>query len=324
MPPSFGEGMFMKHISIYTVLFSALMLAGCGGKRERPTNIAESLPNRMVPLDASAEDYADARLTPNQPGCQGGLATTAEGQLQLCCTSVTLPADISWLTLDEVKNCESGFSVASSTCTVETTEGEKEGALWKCDPRPVEANSTPIPDAPGDADDQALFDALVTPVAFTSGESTLRKIHATGTYLGGLPKELYVEVQKEVVGSTYPACNFFLITALCKSGYCEREKPFYLAAQFDDYFFREGWRLVKLEELKKLFKERQVFDSVLQKDNPVAGRPGHVVVPIGLDANGDVVIAQGNLGTVTNEIKRVSDSYVTGWQGGFNIFVKDQ
>jgi len=305
----------MKRICIY-LAFSGL-LAACGG-RDSPSNPAESLPNRDVPVDDSAENYSEgARLEAGRAGCQGSLGVDAQGRLQACCTPETGETDVKGLAIPGRENCREDFVKLSAACTVSTDQGEKEGELWACDTAETASRDEPAPE-------------IVDPVwlntdpsiVHTSGESNARRLHPTGLLLGKLPKDAYLDVQQRVVGSRYPACNFFLITALCESGYCERSKPFYVAAEFDSYFFKEGWRLVKLEELKKLFKDRVAFDSAVQKDNPVAGRPGHVMVPLGLDAAGDVVVAQGNLGTVTNEIKRVSDAYLTSWQGGFNIFVK--
>lgn len=146
---------------------------------------------------------------------------------------------------------------------------------------------------------------------------------AKGTLLGLMTSKNYLKLQDKWVGSVYPACNFFLITALCEAGYCKTSKPFYRAAEFDLYLMATGFKTVTLTELKALFVNKVKFDAVLQKDNPVEGRPGHVMVATGYDATKDrITIAQGRLGEATHELKTVTDSFIESWQGGFTIFVR--
>lgn len=141
--------------------------------------------------------------------------------------------------------------------------------------------------------------------------------------LGVLDSTTYIKIQKKWVGSTMPACNFFLITSLCEAGYCKKSKPFYKAADFDLYLLGAGFEKITLTEAKELLKTTQKFDLVFQKKSPNPGRSGHVMVGIGYDAaTNKIRVAQGNYGVTTNEIKLVSDSFITKWQGGFNIFVR--
>lgn len=292
------------------------VLAACGSNDSVP-NPAESLPNRDVPLEDSAQNYTGTPLRADRAGCQTGLGVDSQGRLHVCCTAPTTAEDLADLPISGRERCREEFARVSAACTVSTDQGEKPGDLWACETAEsagTDPSVTADPMIQEDGDEHSLV--------HVSGASEERKLHATGLLLGKLPQTVYLDLQQKVVGSKYPACNFFLITALCESGYCKTSKPFYIAAEFDTYFFKNGWRLVTLAELKKLFREKAVFDSAFQKDNPVAGRPGHVMVPLGLNADGQVVIAQGNLGTATNEIKVASDTYLTQWQGGFNVFVK--
>ncbi|MBC7691781.1 MAG: hypothetical protein H7222_08420 [Methylotenera sp.] len=163
--------------------------------------------------------------------------------------------------------------------------------------------------------------AASAPPTRTSEDSF--RLSNTGMLLGLTEQNAYLEIQNRWVGSTIPACNFFLITALCEAGYCETEKPFYLAAEFDLYFIQQGWKQVSLSGLKRLFIEHAKFDAVFQKPGPAKGRSGHVMVAAGYDSATDqIIIAQGNLGVATNEIEKVGDDFLLNWDGGFTVFVK--
>lgn len=147
--------------------------------------------------------------------------------------------------------------------------------------------------------------------------------------LGLMSESDYLVMQKLWVGSLTPACNFFLITALCESGYCEVSKPFFRAGEFDIYLMAVGFKKSTLAELKEMLRQRVAgienlqFDVVLQKQNPISDRPGHVMVPVGIDEDtNQVVVAQGSLNKVTNEIRKVSDGFINNWQGGFTVFIR--
>ncbi len=177
---------------------------------------------------------------------------------------------------------------------------------------PVDQNAGEVTPA---NQDQAVEQVPDLPNEFTLTENA--------TLLGLLDSKNYNIHQKKWVGSIYPACNFFLITALCESGYCKKNKPFFRASEFDIYLMSAGFEKVTIEELRNLYMSNRKFDVVYQKDNPVKEKPGHVMVGIGYDSDKDrFKVAQGNLDVVTNEIKDVKASYLTGWQGGFNLFVR--
>lgn len=148
------------------------------------------------------------------------------------------------------------------------------------------------------------------------------RLAAEAMLLGMMPASQYLPLQQKWVGSRYPACNYFLITALCEAQYCEKAKPFYKAADFDLYFLRTGWIEMTLKELKALFRAKARFDAVFQKSGVTSSRPGHVMVAVGLDPeSGQVTVAEGSLGTVTHHIETVTDRYLESWNGGFHIFV---
>lgn len=159
-----------------------------------------------------------------------------------------------------------------------------------------------------------FFDPVREEVGFTLAQEA---------FLLGLMKDAdYNEVQQKWVGTRYPACNYFLISALCESGYCQKAKPLYRAAAFDLYFLQSGWREATLAELKELFRRKARFDAVLQKPGVTAARPGHVMVAVGLDPESrQITIAEGSLGTISHHLETVTDRYIETWNGGFRIFV---
>jgi hypothetical protein len=160
----------------------------------------------------------------------------------------------------------------------------------------------------------AFFDPTREKVPFTLAQEAL--------LLGLMSEKDYLTVQQQWVGSRYPACNFFLISALCESEYCRKSKPFYKAAAFDLYFLQSGWKAVSLSELKELFRAKKKFDAVFQKPGITASRPGHVMVAVGLDGeSGQIEVAEGSLGTISHQVETITDRYIESWNGGFRIFV---
>lgn len=136
--------------------------------------------------------------------------------------------------------------------------------------------------------------------------------------LAKLSRSAYLKIQKMTVGSSFPACNFFLITSLCKSGYCEEAKPFFKAASFDGYFRSNGWKEAKISSIKNWLIDDRDFDVVFQRDG--RGGRGHVMIPIDVTADGKIRFAQGNHGQATNEIVSFTPQSVA--SQGYRAFVK--
>jgi hypothetical protein len=114
-----------------------------------------------------------------------------------------------------------------------------------------------------------------------------------------------------------------LITALCESGYCETAKPFYKAADFDIYFIQHGWKQISLETLKQKAIAHESMDVVFQKSGVTASRPGHVIVFVDYHSNnGQYLVAEGSLGTETNAVEEVSEKFLSSWNGGFTVFIR--
>lgn len=147
--------------------------------------------------------------------------------------------------------------------------------------------------------------------------------------LGLLRKKEYLTFQRKWVGSDVAACNFFLITALCEAGYCKKEKPFFKAADFDRYFERTGWKKITLAELRDKSIRQEPMDVVFQKKGlkkPGQKKepPGHVMVYVEYHPErNEVTIAQGDIETrVTNESFDQPEINITDWEGGYNVFIK--
>lgn len=141
--------------------------------------------------------------------------------------------------------------------------------------------------------------------------------------LGSMSRANYLPYQKQWVGSTYPACNFFLITALCEAGYCEKSKPMYVASHFDSYFRATGWTRTSYQVLKERFTNHQDQDAVFQRKARSPYRYGHVMIPIGYDPSTDkFVVAEASLGTATNKVEELKTEYLETAEGGFRIYLK--
>lgn len=158
-----------------------------------------------------------------------------------------------------------------------------------------------------------------TPTVAPSLDPTPGNLSSTALRLGELSDELYLPIQDKWLKNSEKACNFFLITALCESGYCSNSKPYYRAGDFDDYFFEKGWILITLEELKTILTDQRAVDVVVQRDPPQGWTAGHVVIPVGITPLNTVLVAQGNLYKEWNEIREWSDS---DFSDGFRIFAK--
>jgi hypothetical protein len=165
--------------------------------------------------------------------------------------------------------------------------------------------------------------AAVAPSPFPNDAPATFTLGSTAESLGKLSSTDYMTKQLGWVGSAIPACNFFLITALCEAGYCRRSKPFYKAADFDQYFIAEHWDTIDLESLRIKAIAHQPMDVVFQKHGVDSSQPGHVMILVGYNSETQqFVVAEGSLGTVTNEVQEVDDRFLTDWNGGFRIFIR--
>lgn len=150
-----------------------------------------------------------------------------------------------------------------------------------------------------------------------------RRLAHVAHRLAGLSEAQYLKLQKRWVGTTTRACNFFLITALCESGYCRDSKPFYRAADFDLYFQKTGWRKVTLDELRARAGNREAMDVVFQKGGRFPGAPGHVMIYTGYDLElGLIRIAQGELRRISHERIEVPEEELNSWDGDYTIFAR--
>ncbi|MBC7397883.1 MAG: hypothetical protein H7333_10615, partial [Bdellovibrionales bacterium] len=135
--------------------------------------------------------------------------------------------------------------------------------------------------------------------------------------LAQLSEKTYLSFQQKWIGSKEAACNFFLITSLCESGYCKNDKPFYRAADFDTYFRETGWAEVTLGEAKKFLQNNSEIDLVAQRGSSTPSGMGHVAVPFRVGSQNDLIVAQGNYHESSHEVENWDDRFAQ----SFHYFV---
>jgi hypothetical protein len=192
-------------------------------------------------------------------------------------------------------------------------------------PPPIENPSTdPNADNGVDADDEKAADDYAGPKTVVEHPQSTAdfQLSEVAAQLAALPKRAYLNEQRDKTGINYPACNYFLITALVDAKVTdERHLPLFMAGSFDtEYFIPKGWKRISLATMKKWFKDGKSFDVAIQRDPPKGMRNGHVAIPIGLNAQGAVMIAEGVLNGAANKIAIYSDSSL---DGKYKIFARD-
>jgi hypothetical protein len=158
--------------------------------------------------------------------------------------------------------------------------------------------------------------AVASPPAITEKPAAIvlsddRVLLPTAIHLVSLSDAEYLSLQEKWVGSEEAACNYFVITALCESGYCKSDKPFYKAADFGTYFQDTGWAEITLAEAKVYLKNKSQLDMVAQR-GPLSGETmGHIAVPYEVNADEELVVAQGNYDESTHEMQHWGDSFAS-------------
>lgn len=139
--------------------------------------------------------------------------------------------------------------------------------------------------------------------------------------LGSMKTAEYRRIQIDTMDTAYRACNFFLITALVEARVADKnDLPLLKAAQFDDkYLIPQGWKKIPVETMKKWFRDGKSFDVVLQREAPKGKNYGHVAIPVGLNAEGQVMVAEGVLQKVSNRIRVYTDKEIA---TKFRIFAR--
>jgi hypothetical protein len=200
----------------------------------------------------------------------------------------------------------------------------------KPEPKP---SSTPVVDDSGvDAEDEKFTQTYSGPKEVidyprTTPEYRLSEIAANfGTMR---PKSEYLKIQKSLVGNSTKACNLFFAAALieakapdAKGKVATRDNfPGGLATHLDTtYFGPGGWKKITLTELKKAFRDRKSFDVAIQRDAPAGKIHGHVAIPIGLNADGKVMVAEASYLKDSNRIAVYTDDTLS---KKFRIYVRD-
>ncbi len=190
----------------------------------------------------------------------------------------------------------------------------------KSEPKPepkIESNASAGDelDEEGEATSEA-FEGRVTDIP-RSSKFRLSEIAAE---LGSMNSHDYLKIQSDILDVKARACNFFLSTALYKSG-ATKVPLFHMAAKFDtEYFDKTGWRRASVAEIRKWFTEGKAFDVAIQRDPPKGKNHGHVAIPVGLDSKGQILVAEGIYKKVSNQIRVYSDATLS---SRYKIYVRD-
>lgn len=192
------------------------------------------------------------------------------------------------------------------------------------EPTAETADETVDPDDLGiDAEDEIASAAYTGPTAVIDRPYTTQKFQLSETAgrLGQMDPVKYRQLQKDTMGTSFRACNFFLITALVEAQITdERHLPLYQAALFDTkYFEPKGWAKITVKALKEWFREGRTFDVALQRNAPRGKRHGHVAIPVGLNEKGQILVAEGIYARISNRIQVYSDTQIA---TKYNLYVR--
>ncbi len=214
-----------------------------------------------------------------------------------------------------------------------STDPEKPTAPEKPETPPLEIEEDPLPtpenipvtdptDVGIDAEDEEAAEAYTGPTSVVDRPRTTDQfqLSETAARLGAMNSAKYRLQQKDAMGTSFRACNFFLITALVESGITdEKHLPLYQAALFDSkYFEPKKWKKIKVATLKEWFANGKVFDVVLQRNPPKGKSHGHVAIPVGLNETGQILVAEGVYKKFSNRIRVYTDSETE----KYNIYVR--
>lgn len=144
------------------------------------------------------------------------------------------------------------------------------------------------------------------------------------------PKSKYRALQKSLMSSSLASCNFFFAAALIQArgptstGAIATTENYRLwgntAAALDTkYFIPAGWKRITVEEMKQGFRDGKTFDVAIQRDPPKGKKHGHVAIPVGLNADGKVMVAEASYLTESNRIAVYSDASLS---SKFKIFAR--
>jgi hypothetical protein len=136
-----------------------------------------------------------------------------------------------------------------------------------------------------------------------------RQLSQIAAKLATMGKSDYKKTQKDSIGTQYSACNFFVITALLGANVVDESRiPMFTAAAFPKkYLEPKGWEKIDALTLKEWFVAGYAFDVIIQRDPPKGKKHGHIAIPVGLNQSGDLLVAEGVLGKVTNRVRVYSD-----------------
>lgn len=307
----------------------ALLLAGCGKDAKRP----------VILLDLGTPEVLGRTPDPVEP------ETIEEEKILKSIPQETLNKEMSRdAFLKMIKEAKTSKEKAEAPKKVETpkkTEAPKKieapkktEAPKKIEPPkkveeapPVETPEEEVPtettDTGVDSEDETSAETYSGPTSVVDRPRSTREfqLSETAARLGLMDPAEYRQLQKETMGTSFRACNFFLITALVKAEITdENHLPIYQAALFDTkYLEPKGWSKISISTLKKWFKEGRSFDVVLQRNAPKGKAHGHVAIPIGLNEMGQIMVAEGIYAKTSNRIRVYSDETLS---TKFKVYVR--
>jgi hypothetical protein len=193
-------------------------------------------------------------------------------------------------------------------------------------PSPVAVPVTPPTDDNGvDADDQNFDETYNGPKNIVDHPRSTAdfQLSEVAAQLGSMtPKKGYLDLQKSLMGSRLKSCNYFFITALIESNLAtSRNFPGWMAASLDTkYFEPKGWKRIDLDTLKQWFRDAKTFDVAIQRNAPRGKAHGHVAIPVGLNSDGNVMVAEASYLTESNRIAVYKDASLA---TKFKIYVRE-
>lgn len=208
------------------------------------------------------------------------------------------------------------------------TEPAKPIPTWpKFPPTPAPVK-VPAP-APAEVDDGVDVEDELASANYAGPKTVIERPRSTSKFmLSETAAELalmsgakYQTLQVDIVGKPTRACNYFVITALAEAKVVgPKSLPFFTAGSFDNKYLtvKNGWARISLVELKQWFKEGRSFDVIFQKDPPAGKSYGHISIPIGLNAKGDVMVAEASLNKVANRVRVYTDRDAS----NYRVFVR--
>jgi hypothetical protein len=150
------------------------------------------------------------------------------------------------------------------------------------------------------------------------------RVHHLGEiaqFMGKLSDSNYNTMQDTWLATTEPACNFFVATALFADNQGSTQLLDLLAADYGPYLLNKGWVKSTLAEVKALFESGADFDVIMNRPGTSTEVHGHILIPVGVATDGNIIAAEGELDSISHEVVEETDDYLLNYNGGMAAFV---